>query len=133
MSDQVVYEGAYCKNRNEVSKKENREKSEENIKDGKYNVSAKDSETLIDPNIRWEFLKALRCKLPKDKDLVNDNKINPFYNYEFFVIEGKNDNDIEKQLKQMNVCMIIQIQFHLKKVLLLGENVMKMIHGQDLV
>lgn len=25
MSDQVVYEGAYCKNRNEVSKKENRE------------------------------------------------------------------------------------------------------------
>ena len=77
------------------SKKENREKTKRDDTSN-YRINAKDSETLIDPNIRWEFLKALRCKLPKDKDLVNDDPNNPFHNYEFFVIEGKDDDDIEK-------------------------------------
>lgn len=78
------------------SKKENREKTKNSNDNSSYRVNVKDSETLIDPNIRWEFLKALRCKLPKDKDLINDDPNNPFHNYEFFVIEGKDDNDIEK-------------------------------------
>lgn len=77
------------------SKKENREKVQDDYNNN-YNVSTRTYETLIDPNIRWEFLKALRCKLPKDKDLVNDDPNNPFHNYEFFVIEGKDDKDIEK-------------------------------------
>lgn len=77
------------------SKKENREKVQDDYNNN-YNVSTRTYETLIDPNIRWEFLKALRCKLPKDKDLVNDDPNNPFHNYEFFVIEGKDDDEIEK-------------------------------------
>lgn len=78
------------------SKKENREKRQDLDDTSDYRISAKEYETLIDPNIRWEFLKALRCKLPKDRDLVNDDPNNPFHNYEFFVIEGKDDEDIEK-------------------------------------
>ena len=49
------------------------------------------SETLIDPNVRWEFLKALKCKFPRDKDINNQDPNNPFYNYEFYVIENDSD------------------------------------------
>ena len=44
---------------------------------------------IIDPNIREDFLKLLgvkRCEPEKGKELTDDN---PFYNYEFYMIPGK--------------------------------------------
>ena len=79
-----------------VSKKQNEQLDEEGKgKSSKYPISTKSTESLIDPNIRWEFLKALKCKLPKDKEINNQDPNNPFYNYEFYVIESDND-EVEK-------------------------------------
>lgn len=57
----------------------------------KYNINNRTSESLIDPDIRWKFLKVLGCKIPGDEKINNTNQESPFYNYEFFVIEDNSD------------------------------------------
>ena len=74
-----------------VSKKKNEQADEDTSKISRYNFTMRTSETLIDPNVRWEFLKALKCKFPRDKDINNQDPNNPFYNYEFYVIENDSD------------------------------------------
>lgn len=57
-----------------------------------YETNSKKVETLIDPGIRWAFLKALKCKYPADRNFAHDNLESPFYDYEFFIIENKDEN-----------------------------------------
>lgn len=45
------------------------------------------NKTLIDPNIRYEFLKLLGAK---EADAIIEDENNAFYNYEFFVIPDLN-------------------------------------------
>lgn len=49
------------------------------------NGHIKNPETLIDPNIRYEFLKTLGTQRITMKNM---NSTNDFYNYEFFIIPG---------------------------------------------
>lgn len=53
-----------------------------------YAAGYKRTETLINPEIRWAYLKALKCKYPADRNFAHDNPESPFYDYEFFIIEN---------------------------------------------
>lgn len=57
-----------------------------------YATGYKRTETLINPEIRWAYLKALKCKYPADRNFAHDNPESPFYDYEFFIIENNDEN-----------------------------------------
>lgn len=79
-----------------LSKQRNLPQNDKSENDEENYTNNKKTETLINPSIRWAFLKALKCKLPADNSFAHRNPESPFYNYEFFIIENGDSDEAQK-------------------------------------